>query len=134
MSARRLTAITLLCSGILALPLAAPSFADDREADESALTQQTAAFVQAVNSGTAETVAGFWTEGGEYPGGDGVTIRGTGELETAPCTYRLSASSNGPPYGMINLVYKGQLLADHPISATRFRNILQKDLGLSPES
>ena len=38
------------------------------------------------------------------------------------------------PYGMVNLVYKGQLLADHPISATRFRNILQKDLGLSPRS
>lgn len=34
------------------------------------------------------------------------------------------------PYGMVNLVYKGQLLADHPISATRFRNILQKDLNL----
>ncbi|MGI9519081.1 MAG: hypothetical protein ACR2NP_18665, partial [Pirellulaceae bacterium] len=32
------------------------------------------------------------------------------------------------PYGMINLVYKGRLLADHPISATRFRNILQKEL------
>ncbi len=38
------------------------------------------------------------------------------------------------PYGMVNLVYKGQLMADHPISATRFRNILQKDLGLSPRS
>jgi hypothetical protein len=36
------------------------------------------------------------------------------------------------PYGMVNLVYKGKLLVDHPISATRFRNILQKDLGLSP--
>ena len=35
------------------------------------------------------------------------------------------------PYGMINLVYRGRLLADHPISATRFRNILQKDLGLA---
>jgi hypothetical protein len=34
------------------------------------------------------------------------------------------------PYGMFNLVEKGRLLADHPISATRFRNILQKDLGL----
>ena len=34
------------------------------------------------------------------------------------------------PYGMINLVYNGQLLADHPISATRFKNILQKELKL----
>ncbi len=34
------------------------------------------------------------------------------------------------PYGMINLQYNGQLLADHPISATRFKNILQKDLKL----
>jgi hypothetical protein len=34
------------------------------------------------------------------------------------------------PYGMISLVYNGQLLADHPISATRFKNILQKELRL----
>jgi L-amino acid N-acyltransferase YncA len=36
------------------------------------------------------------------------------------------------PYGVICLGYQGRLLADHPISATRFRNILQKDLGLQP--
>jgi len=35
------------------------------------------------------------------------------------------------PYGVFGLVYEGRLLADHPISATRFRNILRKDLGLS---
>ncbi|MFC1553567.1 GNAT family N-acetyltransferase [candidate division KSB1 bacterium] len=34
------------------------------------------------------------------------------------------------PYGMICLVYNGQLLSDHPISSTRFRNILVKDLKL----
>ncbi len=34
------------------------------------------------------------------------------------------------PYGMVNLVYRGRLLADHPISATRFRNILQKEVTL----
>lgn len=34
------------------------------------------------------------------------------------------------PYGMVSLVYQGRLLVDHPISATRFRNILQKDLKL----
>ncbi|NND71383.1 MAG: GNAT family N-acetyltransferase [Rhodothermales bacterium] len=35
------------------------------------------------------------------------------------------------PYGVMALVYDGQLLADHAISATRFRNILTKDLQLS---
>jgi hypothetical protein len=39
-------------------------------------------------------------------------------------------NSNQFPYGMINLVYNGQLLADHPISATRFKNILQRELKL----
>jgi ribosomal protein S18 acetylase RimI-like enzyme len=34
------------------------------------------------------------------------------------------------PYGTVCLAYRGKILADHPISATRFRNILQKDLGL----
>ncbi len=34
------------------------------------------------------------------------------------------------PYGVIGLVYKGRLLADHPISATRFRNILEKELKM----
>jgi L-amino acid N-acyltransferase YncA len=36
------------------------------------------------------------------------------------------------PYGVISLVYQGRLLSDHPISATRFKNILQKDLMLKP--
>ena len=35
------------------------------------------------------------------------------------------------PYGVFNLVSDGRLLADHPISATRFRNILEKELQLS---
>jgi len=34
------------------------------------------------------------------------------------------------PYGVMSLVYNGRLLADHPISVTRFRNILQKELSL----
>ncbi|UCF79469.1 MAG: hypothetical protein JSW03_04305 [Candidatus Eiseniibacteriota bacterium] len=34
------------------------------------------------------------------------------------------------PYGTVSLVYDGRLLADHPISATRFRNILQRESGL----
>lgn len=36
------------------------------------------------------------------------------------------------PYGVISLVYDGRLLTDHPISATRFKNILEKDLNLKP--
>jgi hypothetical protein len=34
------------------------------------------------------------------------------------------------PYGMFCLVHNGRLLADHPVSATRFSNILEKDLKL----
>ncbi|MBN2364759.1 MAG: GNAT family N-acetyltransferase [Calditrichaeota bacterium] len=34
------------------------------------------------------------------------------------------------PYGVVSLIYNGRLLADHPISATRFRNILRKELEL----
>jgi N-acetylglutamate synthase-like GNAT family acetyltransferase len=33
------------------------------------------------------------------------------------------------PYGVICLVYNGRLLADHPISATRFGNILRKEIN-----
>ena len=35
------------------------------------------------------------------------------------------------PYGMINLIYNGKLLADHAISATRFKNILKKEISCS---
>jgi len=34
------------------------------------------------------------------------------------------------PYGMFNLIYNGRLLADHAISATRFENILKKELRI----
>ena len=46
-----------------------------------------------------------------------------------PATARATMPS---PYGVIALVHDGQLLADHPISATRFQNILQRDLELKP--
>lgn len=36
------------------------------------------------------------------------------------------------PYGVVALLHGGRLLADHPVSATRFRSILQKELGLRP--
>jgi hypothetical protein len=35
------------------------------------------------------------------------------------------------PYGTVSLVYDGRLLADHPISATRFKNILERGLKLT---
>ncbi|UCH85126.1 MAG: hypothetical protein JSW50_05405 [Candidatus Latescibacterota bacterium] len=35
------------------------------------------------------------------------------------------------PYGMFNLVHDGRLLADHAISATRFKNILERELNLT---
>lgn len=34
------------------------------------------------------------------------------------------------PYGVVSLVFNGRMLADHPISATRFANILTRDLNL----
>ena len=34
------------------------------------------------------------------------------------------------PFGVFNLIYNGQLIAEHYISATRFRNILTKELKL----
>ena len=46
-----------------------------------------------------------------------------------------AARKNMPsPYGVMNLLYNGKLLADHPISATRFKNILERDLKLIMET
>jgi len=39
-------------------------------------------------------------------------------------------AKNGPSgYGVFNLLHNGKLLEDHYLSATRFRNILKKELG-----
>jgi L-amino acid N-acyltransferase YncA len=35
------------------------------------------------------------------------------------------ARSAPSPYGIFNIVYDGELVADHPVSATRFRNIMR---------
>jgi uncharacterized protein (TIGR02246 family) len=94
MSARRLAVISVLCSGVLSMSIVGSSYAADREADEAALKQRTAVFVEAVKSGDAKKVAGFWTDEGEYAGGDGVTIRGTGDLEEA---YRAHFKEAGSP-------------------------------------
>ncbi|MHC4727160.1 MAG: YoaP domain-containing protein [Planctomycetota bacterium] len=46
-------------------------------------------------------------------------------------TYR--QAQNAPtPYAAFTIIYNGQLLTDHQISATRFRNIMNKTLKLSP--
>lgn len=42
-----------------------------------------------------------------------------------------SAQQSGSGFGVFALVYNGQLLADHYISSTRFRNILGKELHLT---
>ncbi len=47
------------------------------------------------------------------------------ELENAADARQLMPT----PYGTICLAYQGRILADHPISTTRFKNILRKDLG-----
>ncbi|UCF06547.1 MAG: hypothetical protein JSV33_05840 [bacterium] len=52
------------------------------------------------------------------------------ELKNARETRRIMPS----PYGVISLLYNGRLLADHPISATRLRNILERDLKLEKKS
>jgi hypothetical protein len=39
-------------------------------------------------------------------------------------------AQNAPtPYGVFALIYQGRLLADHQISAARFRNIMNKERG-----
>jgi N-acetylglutamate synthase-like GNAT family acetyltransferase len=54
-------------------------------------------------------------------------------LQMIEVTESVEARERMPsPYGVISLGYHGQLLADHPISATRFRNILQRELNLRP--
>ncbi len=42
-------------------------------------------------------------------------------------TYR-DAQNAPTPYAAFAVIYNGQLLADHQISATRFRNIMNKVL------
>jgi uncharacterized protein (TIGR02246 family) len=79
---------------MLAMSIVASSFAAERQADEAALKQRTAAFVDAVESGDAKEVAGFWTDEGEYTGGDGVTVGGATDLEEA---YRAHFKEAGRP-------------------------------------
>ena len=38
------------------------------------------------------------------------------------------AQDSPNPYGIFSVIWNGELVADHPISATRFRNIMNKAL------
>lgn len=94
MSVRKPTVIAFLFSSVLAMSLVASSQAAERKADEAALKKCTAMFVEAVKSADAKKVVGFWTDEGEYSGGDGVTIRSKGDLEEA---YRAHFQEAGSP-------------------------------------
>ncbi len=51
--------------------------------DEAAIRKQSAAFLRAIEKGDAKAVSAFWTEEGEYHGGDGATFRGRAAIEAA---------------------------------------------------
>ena len=68
--------------------------AAERDADDKAVRHRTAEFVQALESGVAKDIAGFWTSEGEYVGGDGVSVRGREALEAA---YRSTMTDGGKP-------------------------------------
>jgi L-amino acid N-acyltransferase YncA len=57
-------------------------------------------------------------------------LRACEEFEVQPRVVELRSArqaQNAPSaYGIFNIVYNGQVVADHPISATRFKNILRK--------
>jgi hypothetical protein len=41
-------------------------------------------------------------------------------------------AQNAPwPYAVAGLLYDGKLVADHTISGTRFKNIMEKELGIA---
>ena len=60
-------------------------------------------------------------------------------IETARKTYKIKPkiielkepkdAQNAPsPFATFGLVYNGKLVADHPVSNTRFKNIMNKEL------
>ncbi len=52
------------------------------------------------------------------------------EVQVTELTTAEAAQQAPSPYGVFNLLYDGRLVAEHYISATRFRNILKKELQL----
>lgn len=79
----KVAVITVVVGVIPMMLTSETSIAAERDADEVALKQRTAAFVEAVNMGDAKQVAEFWTDEGEYTSGDGVAIRGKVDLQHA---------------------------------------------------
>ena len=53
------------------------------KADEEAIRKLSSEFAQALGEGDAKAVAAFWTEQGEYMGGDGTSLRGRTAIEEA---------------------------------------------------
>jgi uncharacterized protein (TIGR02246 family) len=54
-----------------------------RDADTEAIRKAGEAFAAAFEKGDAKAVAALWTDGAEYVGEDGVTLRGRAEIEKA---------------------------------------------------
>ena len=101
---------TVLLHTVIAFAVMVPATfpsanAAERDADEAAVRQRTEEFVQAVESGVAKDIAGFWTSEGEYMGLDGVSISGQESLEAA---YHSSIAEGGKP------------IVSHEIEAVRF--------------
>jgi len=72
----------------------APSATDkDRDADREAIHQAGEAFAAAFEKGDAKAVAALWTDGAEYVGENGTTLRGRAEIENE----FTAAFKDGPP-------------------------------------
>ncbi len=56
---------------------------EDRPADRAAVAAVMQGFVRAFERGDAQALAAFWTEGGEFIGGDGTSVRGRAALAKA---------------------------------------------------
>jgi len=105
-------------------------------------------FVKKMKKGPLPRFRGGWEERARSCGKGLVIIRS----DQCPCTAKFTGeildtakglgmnarveelrtcrqAQNAPsPYGIFNIVYNGRLIADHPISKTRFRNIIKQIL------
>ncbi len=79
----------LLASQVRSAPDHAPAGAADVDAkepksdDEAAIRKVSAEFTAALEKGDAKAVSAFWTDRGEYVGGDGTTLQGRAAIEAA---------------------------------------------------
>jgi len=83
LGSRHVLAAACLCGWFLGSAAAGEDREAERAGDTSAIRKRTAEFVEALKRGDPEGVAAFWTAGGEYAGGDGVTIRGRDRIQEA---------------------------------------------------